>query len=179
MSRERAGSPRSVTGSATDRGPPSEGRRTPDGGAIVVALRQSRAAGASRERLLRDAVRMIEESSDRFDWVGIYLLETDTLHLHHYVGKATEHDRIPVGAGVCGTAVAERRDIIVDDVREIENYLACSIETRAELVVLIHDPATGRIFGQLDLDSDQVGAFDEQDRVELARVADWLAGLFD
>lgn len=164
-----------VTNAAVDRGRSTGRLGVPDGEAIAAALERLRSEGRPARDLLREAVRRIKASSERFDWVGIYLLQDESLELACYLGKATEHVRIPVGTGVCGTAVAEGRDIIVDDVRQIDNYLACSVETRAELVVLVRDPATGRILGQIDLDSDEVGAFDERDRTELARVAGWLA----
>ena len=75
-------------------------------------------------------------------------------------------------------AVAEGRDINVPDVHAISNYLACSLETVSELVVLIRDPDAGEIHGQLDLDSDRRDAFTERDERELKVVAVWLAGLF-
>ncbi|MFB6368012.1 MAG: GAF domain-containing protein [Gemmatimonadota bacterium] len=150
-----------------------------EGSRVVDRLEESRRDGASRDEILRSAVREIEEAEDHFDWVGIYLLEDDdTLVLHNYIGRPTDHDRIPVGEGVCGEAVAEGRDINVPDVEERENYLACSVETRSELVVLIRDGEDGQIHGQIDLDSDEPAAFDERDRRELRAVADWLAGLF-
>ncbi len=146
---------------------------------VVDALEEERREGASRDELLRSAVRKIEASEDYYDWVGIYLLETDDeLVLHNYIGPPTEHDRIAVGEGVCGTAVAEERDLNVPDVDEVENYLACSPDTRSEMVVLIRDPDGDGIHGQLDLDSDRRAAFDDRDRRELKTVADWLAGLF-
>ncbi|MFB6241044.1 MAG: GAF domain-containing protein [Gemmatimonadota bacterium] len=150
-----------------------------EGSRVVDRLEESRRDGASRDEILRSAVREIEEAEDHFDWVGIYLLEDDdTLVLHNYIGRPTDHDRIPVGEGVCGEAVAEGRDINVPDVEERENYLACSVETRSELVVLLRDGEDGQIHGQIDLDSDEPAAFDERDRRELRAVADWLAGLF-
>lgn len=146
---------------------------------VVETLAAERAAGASHDELLRRAVRILEAADARYDWVGIYLLEgDDELVLHNYVGRETDHARIPVGSGVCGTAVAEGRDINVPDVDAVENYLACSVETKSELVVLIRDPGDGRIHGQLDLDSDARAAFTERDERELRVVADWLAGLF-
>lgn len=159
------------------------------GRAIVEELAAERAAGASLDALLQGAVAAIEAAEDRFDWVGIYLLDRSRaqadgspgepeLVLHNYIGKPTDHERIAVGVGVCGTAVAEGRDINVPDVRAIDNYLACSPGTRSELVVLIRDAETGEIHGQLDLDSDRPAAFGEPDERELKVVADWLAGLF-
>lgn len=151
-----------------------------DGERVVERLEAERRQGASEDELLRTAVEQIEAADGDYDWVGVYLLEEDEelLVLHEFVGEPTEHDRIEVGVGVCGTAVAEGRDINVPDVDDVENYLACSPDTRSEIVVLIRDPDGGRIFGQLDLDSDRPGAFGERDRRELAKVADWLARLF-
>jgi GAF domain-containing protein len=149
-----------------------------DGTRITRALDQEREAGDSRDDLLRGAVERIESAEAHYDWVGIYLLEDDVLVLHNYIGKVTDHTRIPVGQGVCGTAVAEGRDINVADVHALSNYLACSLETVSELVLLIRDPVSGEIFGQLDLDSDRRSAFTERDERELRMVADWLAGTF-
>jgi L-methionine (R)-S-oxide reductase len=116
------------------------------------------------------AVRYLAASSDRFDWTGVYVLRGDVLELDAYVGAATEHTRIAVGVGVCGTAVAEDRDINVPDVTAVSNYLACSVETQAELVVLIRD-AAGSILGQIDIDSHQRGAFGAEDEARVRQVA--------
>ena len=107
-----------------------------DGTVIVRELVEERGAGASRDDLLRRSVVRIEDAEPHYHWVGIYLLEDDVLVLHNYIGKVTGHTRIPVGQGVCGTAVAEARDINVADVHALSNYLACSLETVSELVVL-------------------------------------------
>lgn len=147
-------------------------------GALLAELERARADGATRDDLLRTTVRWIEAADPRYDWVGIYLLEEDTLVLHSYVGRPTEHAEIPVAVGVCGAAIVEGRDMNVPDVRAIENYLACSLETRSELVILIQDRASERIFGQIDLDSDGADAFTTEDEQALRQVADWLATLF-
>lgn len=146
-----------------------------DGREIVNALEARREDGADRDHLLREAVRRIEAAEDHYDWVGIYLLDEDELVLHNYIGRPTDHVKIPVGRGVCGTAVAEGRDMNVPDVTRADEYLACSSETASELVVLIED---GEIHGQLDLDSDDRDAFSDRDQAEMRTVADWLAGLF-
>ena len=82
-----------------------------------------------------------------------------------------------MGNGVCGTAVAEKRNQNIPDVREISNYLACSTQTRSELVVLIRSGE--RIFAQIDIDSHQVSAFDEEAVSNVQRVADWLAKAYE
>ena len=93
--------------------------------------------------------------------------------LEAFAGRATEHARIPVGTGVCGTAVATGEDQNVPDVAAVGNYLACNLETRSELVVLIRRGAT--ILGQLDVDSDVPAGFDEAHHAAVREVADALA----
>jgi len=85
------------------------------------------------------------------------MLQGDELVLEAFAGRETEHTHIPVGRGVCGTAVATGQDQNVPDVAAVGNYLACNLETRSELVVLIRRGA--RILGQLDVDSDVPAGF--------------------
>jgi GAF domain-containing protein len=143
---------------------------------IVNQINQAVGSNAGRDEVLREAVRLLKQERAYYNWVGIYLLEEDTLVLHNYEGKPTDHTRIPVGQGVCGTAVAERANQIVGDVTKRENYLACSIETRAEIVVLIR--RGDEIFGQIDIDSDRENVFTDEDESLLSRVADSLARRF-
>jgi len=119
---------------------------------------------------LGSAVRYVAGLSPRFNWVGIYVLDGETLELGPYIGAETEHTRIPVGVGVCGTAVSEGTDQNVPDVRSRENYLACSLETRSELVVLIRDPR-GKILGQIDIDSHTPSAFGASEESQVQQVA--------
>lgn len=149
-----------------------------DSSHTIQELETARQTGESRDALLREAVERIDRAEDRFNWVGIYLLEGDELLLHNYIGRPTEHTQIPVGVGVCGAAVAQNRDIRVDDVSAEDNYLACSIETKSELVVLIRSE-DGRVHGQIDLDSDEIAAFTPADEAGLREVANWLARLFE
>jgi len=109
-----------------------------------------------------------------YDWSGIYRLEDQMLVLDAYAGEPTQHTRIPVGQGVCGTAIAQNKNQVIDDVREIDNYLACSLKTRSEIVVLIVD-RTGEIIGQIDVDGHQVGSFDASDEAMLERLATMIA----
>jgi GAF domain-containing protein len=98
------------------------------------------------------------------------------LVLHNYIGKPTDHTHIPVGKGVCGVAVTEGANQIVGDVTRLDNYLACSDETRSEIVVLIRRGTD--IVGQIDIDSDLENAFTEEDDYLLSRVADLLGSRF-
>jgi GAF domain-containing protein len=109
----------------------------------------------------------------RYDWSGVYRLDGKTLVLDEYVGAHTDHVRIQVGVGVCGTAVAEYRNQVIEDVRELSNYLSCSVSTRSEIVVLIRRGE--EVLGQIDIDGHEVGAFDASDEAFLERVAAILA----
>ena len=114
-----------------------------------------------------------------YDWSGIYRLEGHTLILDEYIGAKTDHTRISVGVGVCGTAVAEAKNQVIADVRELTNYLACSTQTRSELVVLIYKDgivaSDSEIIGQIDIDGHKVGAFDATDETLLTGIAKIVA----
>ena len=142
---------------------------------LVRELQSLRDQGHLSDALLRYAVRQVSKSDPRFDWVGVYLMdhEQNQLWLHNYVGSPTEHARIPVGTGVCGMAVERMSNIRVDDVSELDNYLACDPDVQSEMVVLIR--AGDEVFGQIDIDSSDKAAFTEEDEAALVAVADKLA----
>ena len=145
---------------------------------LLSQLEARSAAGASLDELLTAAVEGLSRLNPKFHWTGIYeLFSDDMLRLGPFVGSPTDHVFIGVGNGVCGTAVAERRNLNIPDVRNIDNYLACSLETRSELVVLIR--SGDRIHAQIDIDSHEVNAFDEGAVADVQRVADWLARAYD
>jgi L-methionine (R)-S-oxide reductase len=133
------------------------------------------ASDAPDDEVLEEVVRLVHEAHPRWDWSGIYLLVDGTLVVGPFAGseEPPEHSRIEVGDGVCGTAVVQDRNQLVDDVRELDNYLACSLSTRSELVVLIHKD--GRIVGQFDIDSDERGAFTQEDEMLLEELATVVA----
>jgi GAF domain-containing protein len=108
-----------------------------------------------------------------YTWAGIYLLEGETLVLGPYVGKPSPHTRIPLNRGICGAAASEKQTIIVDDVNSDSRYLACSIETKSEIVVPIM--RGDEVLGEIDIDSDTPAAFGAADRTLLERVAAALA----
>jgi L-methionine (R)-S-oxide reductase len=124
-------------------------------------------------RALEDAVRVLKADMPYYTWVGIYLLEGDELVLGPFLGKPSPHTRIPLGRGICGAAATEKATIIVDDVNADPRYLACSVETKSEIVVPIMDG--DEVLGEIDIDSDRPAAFTEADRRLLERVAALLA----
>jgi GAF domain-containing protein len=141
---------------------------------LVVKLERMVEGGDEFSTILEAAVRELHDMEPCFDWTGIYELFPDnTLRLGPFVGAPTDHVFIGVGQGVCGTAIAEKRNLNIPDVREVSNYLACSAETRSELVVLIRD--RDRIFAQIDIDSHTVNAFGESCVQKVQKVADVLA----
>ena len=122
------------------------------------------------DEVLKHVVALLHDRFDHYSWVGIYLVEGDDLVLGPWKGpQATEHVRIPVGEGVCGAAAASGRTEVVDDVNADPRYLACFPSTRSEIVVPIEYDA--KVVGEIDIDSDQLAAFDEADRAFLERVA--------
>jgi len=121
---------------------------------------------------MRGAVAALKARPD-YSWVGIYLLDGNELVLGPYLGKPSPHTRIPLGRGICGAAATEKATIIVDDVNADPRYLACSVETKSEIVAPIM--LDGVVLGEIDIDSDKPAAFGEEDRVLVEAVAAMLA----
>lgn len=144
---------------------------------ICAELETMRSAGAPLNEVLQRAVELLHESDSRFHWTGIYELFPDNmLHLGPFIGAPTDHVFIGVGQGVCGTAVALGQNINLPDVSREPNYLACSSETKSELVVLIRKGAT--IYAQIDIDSHEYSAFDAASEQLVQAVADLLADAY-
>jgi L-methionine (R)-S-oxide reductase len=146
-----------------------------DADGVIAALRGAFAREAGRQELLRTAAQKIRAAGPPYTSVYLYMLHGDQLLLEAYAGRETDHTRIPVGQGVCGTAVAIGKDQNVPDVRAIDNYIACNSWTRSELVVLIR--RGDLILGQIDIDSDEPDPFTPAETAEVRRVADALAVL--
>ncbi|MGZ8398413.1 MAG: GAF domain-containing protein [Gemmatimonadales bacterium] len=146
-----------------------------DAGRVVAALRGAFARSVSREELLRTAAEKIRAAGAPYTSVYLYMLHGDELVLEAFAGRETDHTRIPVGIGVCGTAVASGLDQNVPDVTAVGNYLACNTWTRSELVVLIRRGTT--ILGQIDIDSDVTNPFTPAEEAQVRQVADALAVL--
>ena len=150
--------------------------------AVSTGLLRELAATARRapsaEALMRSVVEELSQRMPRFNWVGFYMLDPadpGTLVLGPFVGADTPHQRIPLDQGICGAAASSGETIVVDDVRADPRYLACSLETRSEIVapVWVH----GRVAGELDIDSHSPAAFGPEDR-ELVEQCAALVGRY-
>lgn len=129
-----------------------------------------------RDLVLNETVRILKENFPKYNWVGFYLLDGNELALGPYVGKPSPHTRIKLDSGICGAAVREEQTIIVPDVNADPRYLACSLETKSEIVVPIRKGE--KIVGEIDIDSDELDAFDEQDKSFLETVSEILSDCF-
>jgi GAF domain-containing protein len=125
-------------------------------------------AAATVEDLMSVMVGRLRERMPHFDWVGFYMIEKGgvgedpVLVLGPYVGAITPHKRIPLNQGICGAAASSGRTVIIDDVNADPRYLACSLETKSEIVVPIF--VKGEVAGELDIDSHTPAAFTADDR---------------
>lgn len=151
---------------------PSETEKIGRYQAILEQLRNKIPSLSSKQEIF-DYVIQLLSNLPHFQWTGIYEYEEpkQMLFLYPtYVGLPTEHIQIPKGQGVCGSAVAQDKDIIVKDVTQQENYLACSAHTKSEIVVLIKKDS--HVLGQIDVDSDEISAFSDTDKTYLQQIAD-------
>lgn len=143
-------------------------------GDIVAAARDLAAKAAGAQELMESVVRLLSAERPYYSWTGFYLMEgSDTLVLGPYQGKPSPHTRIPLNQGICGAAASSGSTLIVDNVNADPRYLACSLETRSEIVVPIK--RDGKVLGEIDIDSDRPAAFSDDDRRLLEKVANIVA----
>jgi L-methionine (R)-S-oxide reductase len=140
---------------------------------ILASLKASIAQAPTSDEAMRQAVSILKHQVPDYSWVGIYLMDGSDLVLGPFLGKPSPHTRIPLSQGICGAAASHKRTIIVDDVDADPRYLACSLETRSEIVVPIMRGPT--VLGEIDIDSDKKAAFGPSDRELLESVAALLA----
>jgi len=132
--------------------------------------------GNEPTELYQDVCDVLQSSLDHYTWVGIYVIEGDDLVLQAYKGpNATEHTRIPIGEGICGLAARTAETVVVPDVSQDRRYLECFPSTKAEIVVPIK--YIDDVFGEIDIDSDRLDSFTEEDSKFLRMVADQLAAI--
>ena len=140
---------------------------------LFRAVSSAIAAAPNAESALTQTVRLLKDGVPDYTWVGIYVLDANELVLGPFLGKPSPHTRIPLGRGICGAAATEKATIVVDDVNADPRYLACSVETRSEIVVPIMQD--GEVYGEIDIDSNRAAAFGARDRALLEPIAALLA----
>ena len=128
---------------------------------IRQEVTQLAAAEATSPDLMRKMVKLLHDRVLKYNWVGFYMLEPGTqppvLVLGAFEGAMTPHTRIPLHQGICGAAASSGQTVVVDDVNKDSRYLACSLETKSEIVVPVF--VHGKIVGELDIDSHFPAAF--------------------
>ena len=123
---------------------------------------------------LEDVVDFLYNNFTHYSWIGIYIVENNDLILGPWRGKqATEHTNIPIGKGICGSAAASGKTEVIPDVKADSRYLSCFVSTKSEIVVPIKK--NGKIIGEIDIDSDTVNAFTNEDKDFLEKIADMLS----
>lgn len=128
------------------------------------------------EDLLLQVCRLLKDRIYHYDWVGFYILEKGELRLGPYVGKPTEHTRIAIGKGVCGQVAEKKETIVVQDVSRENNYISCSLDVQAEIVVPVLKD--GAFMAELDIDSHSPAPFQADDTLFLEKLCSLLSGQF-
>jgi L-methionine (R)-S-oxide reductase len=133
---------------------------------LIPTIDAVAAQASSALELMTAIVAVLHEKLRKYNWVGFYMLEKDAeppmLVLGPFRGAATPHTRIPLNQGICGAAATSGETVVVDDVNSDARYLACSLETKSEIVVPIF--VNGKVVGELDIDSHEHAAFGAEDR---------------
>lgn len=129
------------------------------------------------DQLMEGIAKLLHAEMLKYNWVGFYMLEPGTtppaLVLGHFQGAMTPHTRILLNQGICGAAASTGKTVVVDDVSKDSRYLACSLETKSEIVVPVF--VHGEVAGELDIDSHFPAAFTSSDR-ELVEYCAQLVG---
>jgi L-methionine (R)-S-oxide reductase len=144
-------------------------RTAVDYNAIEQEIRRELAHVADRGEATTRAVAILKERVPDYTWVGVYELFGNELVLGPFKDKPSPHTHIPLGRGICGAAAAEKATIIVDNVHGDSRYLACSDDTKSEIVVPIMRGCD--VLGEIDIDSDRPSAFGPDDKRLLEAVA--------
>jgi GAF domain-containing protein len=132
----------------------------------------------TRTEKLQQLCALLRQEIPYYNWVGFYFAnaETRTLHLGPYAGAVTDHTVIPFGKGICGQVAESNQNFVVPDVQAQDNYIACSITVKSEIVVplFVH----GKNIGQIDIDSHVLDPFTAADERFLEWVNEEVASLF-
>ncbi|MCW4469478.1 GAF domain-containing protein [Flavobacterium sp. MFBS3-15] len=131
-----------------------------------------------RDEKLLQLCHLLKEHIDHYDWVGFYFRngEKEELILGPYAGEPTDHTVIPFGKGICGQVAVSNQNFVVPDVSAQDNYIACSISVKSEIVVPLF--VNGETIGQIDIDSGVLDPFTDLDERFLEFVNQEVAKLF-
>lgn len=131
-----------------------------------------------RDEKLIQICHLLKDNIDYYDWVGFYFKNGDKeeLLLGPYVGEPTDHTVIPFGKGICGQVAVSNQNFVVPDVQAQDNYIACSISVKSEIVVPLF--VNGENIGQIDIDSSVIDPFTEADERFLEFVNEEIAKIF-
>jgi L-methionine (R)-S-oxide reductase len=144
---------------------------------VRQAVERLSSEACSADQLMKEITQLLNQKMLKYNWVGFYMLEPGAqppvLVLGHYQGAMTPHTRIPLNQGICGAAASSGKTVVVDDVTKDSRYLACSLETKSEIVVPVF--RHGAVAGELDIDSHFPAAFGAEDR-ELVEYCAQLVG---
>ena len=119
----------------------------------------------TEKELMLAIVALLHENLLKYNWVGFYMIDPkdkNMLELGPFKGSMTPHTRIPLNQGICGAAASSGKTIVVDDVSKDSRYLACSLETKSEIVVPVF--VNKKVAGELDIDSHFAAAFGAEDQ---------------
>ena len=122
-------------------------------------------AAPNADEFMKKLANLLHHRMLKYNWVGFYMLEPEQppiLALGAFHGAMTPHTRIPLNEGICGAAASSGQTVVVDDVKKDPRYLACSLETKSEIVVPIF--VRGKVVGELDIDSHFPAAFTAEDK---------------
>ncbi|MEM7379799.1 MAG: GAF domain-containing protein [Bacteroidota bacterium] len=119
--------------------------------------------GLSTEAKLQEICELLRNAISYYDWVGFYFRngEKEELKLGPYSGEPTDHTIIPFGKGICGQVALSNQNFVVPDVSAQDNYIACSITVKSEIVVPLF--VNGENIGQIDIDSNTPDPFTDED----------------
>jgi len=124
---------------------------------------------------LKKCCHFLKENISHFDWVGFYFADfhTKNLNLKAFSGKPTDHTTIPFGSGICGQVALSNKNFMVPNVREQDNYIACNLDVKSELVVPLF--IEGKNIGQIDIDSNKLNPFSKEDELLLEACCDLIS----
>ncbi|MBT0607311.1 GAF domain-containing protein [Aequorivita echinoideorum] len=122
------------------------------------------------DQRLTNVCELLQSSIGYYDWVGFYFANEakKTLHLKAFAGEETDHTVIPFGKGICGQVAVSNENFVVPDVKAQDNYIACSMYVKAEIVVPLFKD--GKNIGQIDIDSHTANPFSVEDE----RFLEWV-----